>query len=77
MRLLDSHLSNKYETIGQILVRENAIVFSMEHAKLIIMADKVGTDPAAMGSSFHKGESNSLSRVAVQYCRHVLKSWFH
>ena len=40
MRLLDSHLSN-YETIGQILVRENAIVFSMEHVKAIIMADKV------------------------------------
>ena len=39
MRLLDSHLSN-YETIGQILVRENAIVFSMEHVKAIIMADK-------------------------------------
>ena len=39
MRLLDSHLSH-YETIGQILVRENAIVFSIEHVKAIIMADK-------------------------------------
>jgi hypothetical protein len=39
MRLLDSNLSH-YETIGQILVRENAIVFSIEHVKAIIMADK-------------------------------------
>ena len=43
MRLLDSHLSSNYETIGQILVRENAIVFSMEHVKAIIMADKVAS----------------------------------
>ena len=63
MRLLDSHLSNKYETIGQILVRENAIVFSMEHAKLIIMADKVRTDPVMRGqfSLFTTGSPLSLA----------------
>ena len=40
MRLMDTNLVN-YETIGQLLVRDNALVFSMEHVRLIIMADKV------------------------------------
>ncbi|KAG1680764.1 hypothetical protein FOA52_008097 [Chlamydomonas sp. UWO 241] len=40
MRLLDSHFVN-YETIGQISVRDTTIVFSMEHVKALIMADKV------------------------------------
>jgi len=40
MRLLDSNLIN-YDTIGQLLVRDNALVFSMEHVRLIITADKV------------------------------------
>jgi hypothetical protein len=40
MRLMDSQLSN-YETLGQISVRENTIVFSMEHVQALIMANKV------------------------------------
>lgn len=66
MRLLDSHLSNKYETIGQILVRENAIVFSMEHAKLIIMADKAR---ASLGAVWTKGVLGPLScKAALLSC---------
>ncbi|GIL63492.1 hypothetical protein Vafri_17545 [Volvox africanus] len=39
MRLMDSALGN--ETLAQLLVRDNALVFSMEHVRLIIMHDKV------------------------------------
>ena len=39
MRLLDPNLLTS-ET-GKILVRDNAIVFSMEHVRLIITADEV------------------------------------
>ncbi|GFR39805.1 hypothetical protein Agub_g295 [Astrephomene gubernaculifera] len=39
MRLMDSALGT--ETLAQLLVRDNALVFSMEHVRLIIMADKV------------------------------------
>lgn len=38
MRLLDPVL--QYETYGQLLVRDNALVFCMEKIRLIIMADK-------------------------------------
>mmetsp|Transcript_16540 Transcript_16540/g.49302 ORF Transcript_16540/g.49302 Transcript_16540/m.49302 type:complete len:428 (-) Transcript_16540:775-2058(-) len=40
MRLMDSHFVN-YDTIGQIAVRENTIVFSIEHVKALITPDKV------------------------------------
>ncbi len=39
MRLMDSALGT--ETLAQLLVRDNALVFSMEHVRLIIMHDKV------------------------------------
>eukprot|EP00798_Chlamydomonas_sp_ICE-L_P000088 gene88-3694_t len=39
MRLMDTHLVN-YDTIGRLLVRDNALVISMEHVRMIIMADK-------------------------------------
>ncbi len=40
MRVLDGALGT--ETLAQLLVRDNALVFSMEHVRLIIMCDKVG-----------------------------------
>ncbi|KXZ44220.1 hypothetical protein GPECTOR_71g581 [Gonium pectorale] len=39
MRLMDSALGT--ETLAQLLVRDNALVFSMEHVRLIITHDKV------------------------------------
>lgn len=56
MRLLDSSFSN-YETIGQISVRDNAIVFSMEHVKAMVMADK-----ASSTVTYH--------HCSVQLCSH-------
>ena len=56
MRLLDSSFSN-YETIGQISVRDNAIVFSMEHVKAMVMADK-----ASFNVTYH--------HCSVQLCSH-------
>jgi hypothetical protein len=40
MRLLDSSIPS-YETFAQILIRENALVFGMEHVRMIITAEKV------------------------------------
>jgi hypothetical protein len=40
MRLLDPAMQ-PFETVAQLLVRDNALVFSMEGARCIIMADKV------------------------------------
>lgn len=39
MRLMDSTVG--YETLGQLLVRDNALVFAMEHARMLITAEKV------------------------------------
>jgi hypothetical protein len=69
MRLLDTHLSN-YETIGQILVRENAIVFSMEHVKAIILADKARRgvrgcgqcEPGVQAGQMGGGEADTARR---------------
>lgn len=41
MRLLDPALQTFETNRGQMLVRDNALVFSMEYVRLIIMADKV------------------------------------
>lgn len=40
LRLMDPALQ-AWDTYAQILVRDNAMVFSVEHARLIIAADKV------------------------------------
>jgi hypothetical protein len=40
MRLLDPAMQ-PFETVAQLLVRDNALVFSMEGARCVIMADKV------------------------------------
>lgn len=40
MRLLDASIPSA-ETVAQILIRENALVFGMEHVRLIITAEKV------------------------------------
>ena len=48
MRLVDPNLLTS-ET-GKILVRDNAIVFSIEHVRLIITAEQVSqTQPSAQG----------------------------
>jgi hypothetical protein len=39
-RLLDSQITGK-GTIGRISVRDHTIVFTMEHVKALILADKV------------------------------------
>lgn len=39
MKLMDSALGT--ETLAQLLVRDNALVFAMEHVRIIIMHDKV------------------------------------
>ena len=41
MSLLDDSIPS-YETFAQILIRENALVFGMEHVRMIITAEKVG-----------------------------------
>ncbi len=52
MRILDSQFSN-YDTIGQISVRDQTIVFGMEHVKLVIRADKVRASWNALPSPSH------------------------
>eukprot|EP00798_Chlamydomonas_sp_ICE-L_P002215 gene2215-33775_t len=64
MRLMDTHLVN-YDTIGQLLVRENALVFSMEHVRLIIMADKYIVSRALQSSPTLASLSDQLCSVRL------------
>ena len=41
LRLMDPALGSTFDTYAQILVRENAMVVSIEYVRLIISADKV------------------------------------
>lgn len=76
MRLLDPNLLTS-ET-GKVLVRDNAIVFSMEHARLIITADCViipqsGFDHSPLAQHFatlleeHIGEAAQEAQVGPRW----------
>ena len=69
MRLLDPNLLTS-ET-GKVLVRDNAIVFSMEHARLIITADCViipqsGFDHSPLAQHFATLLEEHISEAAQE-----------
>ena len=83
MRLLDPNLLTS-ET-GKVLVRDNAIVFSMEHARLIITADCViipqsGFDHSPLAQHFatlleeHIGEAAQEAQVAAPWAARLFTS---
>ncbi|PNH10641.1 Magnesium transporter MRS2-8 [Tetrabaena socialis] len=72
MRLMDSALGS--ETLAQLLVRDNAMVFSMEHVRLIIMNDKVRTAvrPYGVNSREYIEDTEDLVNIQLDFSRNKL-----
>ncbi len=62
MKLMDSALGT--ETLAQLLVRDNALVFAMEHVRIIIMHDKVRRGAGGGGSgALLQGGSSPINHI--------------
>eukprot|EP00198_Chlamydomonas_reinhardtii_P000271 XP_001689606.1 metal ion transporter [Chlamydomonas reinhardtii] len=74
MKLMDSALGT--ETLAQLLVRDNALVFAMEHVRIIIMHDKVVVPLDESGPPPPPAPAPSAATVAAASSSQELKDRF-